>query len=458
MDHLTGFKKKMEAENLPGVVIDTFSHYYKQVVAGATGLISSKEIRPVTPGDIADYANLGMYTETGEQALEKTVMIVLNGGLGTSMGLTQAKTLLKVKEKKSFLQIILDQAAARNVKLAIMNSFNTHDDTVAAVNALNPAQQPLFFQQHKFPKILRNNFAPALWPANPELEWNPPGHGEIYTALHTSGLLKTLLEDGCCYALFVNADNLGATADPALLGYFAENNLPFMMEVAQRTPADMKGGHLALHAQGGMILREIAQCPEDELNCFQDISHYRFFNVNSLWVNLVALEDLIKTQNVIHLPIILNPKTLDPRDKNSPRVFQIETAMGAAISLFAGATAVKVGMERFRPVKKCSDLLAIRSDCFIFDEQGCLIPNPERKLGRIQIKLDDTYYGKIDSFENRFSQGIPSLIDCEALKIEGDVRFEKDVVIKGRVTIKNTNSLPAVIAASTVIGQDMILK
>lgn len=457
MTHLSAFMEKMRRAKLPPVVLETFAYYYDQVISGATGMISDHEIRPVPGTEIADAAALDRYTPAGRAVLGQAVQIVLNGGLGTSMGLTGPKSLLQVKDSKTFLQIIIEQAANANVGLAFMNSFNTDAQTRAAVRALAPQTPPRFFLQHKFPKILRDDFSPARWPEDPELEWNPPGHGEIYTALATSGLLADLLSEGLRYALIVNCDNLGATLDPALLGYFSSHGFPFMMEVAQRTPTDMKGGHLARHANGRLILREIAQCPETDLAAFQDIGYYRYFNVNSLWIDLQALFALVRDGRVIQLPMILNPKTLDPRNARSPAVYQVETAMGAAISLFEGATAVAVPDARFQPVKKCADLLARRSDCFIFNANGSLVPNPARRLGRIQVDLDPAFYTLIDDFEQRFAGGIPSLIACEALAIEGDVYFESGVVIRGRVRIHNPAPTPAVIPAASVIESDLTL-
>jgi len=446
---------KMRQAGLPEVVVDTFAYYYEQVVSGATGMIPESTIRPVDKSEIADAATLDSYISAGKDALEQTVQIVLNGGLGTSMGLTGPKNLVKVKDDKTFLQIIIERAAASGVHLVFMNSFATDAQTRAAINMLAPQTPPHSFLQHKFPKILLEDFQPARWPENPDLEWNPPGHGEIYTALSTSGLLSDLLDEGARYALIVNGDNLGATLDPALLGYFSFHRLPFMMEVAQRNPTDMKGGHLARNTNGRLILREIAQCPEENLAAFQDIKKYRYFNVNSLWINLQALNTLVRRNPVIRLPMILNPKTLDPRNVDSPPVFQVETAMGAAISLFDGATAVEVPPTRFQPVKKCADLLALRSDCFIFQADGSLMPNPARRLTRIQVNLDPAFYTKIDDFEKRFTHGVPSLIDCETLTVKGDVYFESDVVIKGKIFIHNTGPEAAVISAGTVIDKNL---
>ena len=454
--YLPSFILKMERENLHPVVIDTFVHYYKEIVSGATGLISDKDIQSVTSDHIEDADRIQKYAEAGRRASSSAVMIKLNGGLGTSMGLTRAKSLLKVKNEKTFLEIILKQAEKRHVKLALMNSFSTHKDTLDALSKIKPPDSPLLFLQNKFPKILQENLAPADWPKNPDLEWNPPGHGDIYSALYTSGTLKALLDQGIVYAFISNSDNLGATLDESLLGYFVENGLPFMMEVAPRTPSDVKGGHIARHKEGHHILRESAQCPEHELSAFRDIKRYGFFNTNNIWINLKVLHKLIQKSGVVKLPLIRNPKTLDPRNENSPKVFQIETAMGAAISLFKGAAVIKVPASRFLPVKKCNDLLSIRSDRFIFSTENNLIANQNTGTKTIQIDLDPKYYGKIDLFDERFSMGAPSLTNCESLIIKGDVRFENNVTINGRVVITNKRQTQAVIKEGTVVEKDLI--
>ena len=455
--HWPAFAAKMHQANLAPAVIEIFRNYYQMVVRGEGGLISNRDIEPVAAADVQSVDNLASYRTAGRQAMAHFVMIVLNGGLGTSMGLKTAKSLLIVKNNLSFLDIIVQQAQQSNTRLAIMNSFSTDADTRAALARINPSQAPLLFLQNKFPKILRQDFGPAAWSANPTLEWNPPGHGDVYTALYTSGTLQKLLDNGIRYALLCNSDNLGATADEGLLGYFATQNLPFVMEVAERTPADMKGGHLARHKDGRLILREIAQCPQNDLDAFKDIEQFRFFNTNNLWVNLEQLKALIIRGGVMRLPMILNPKTLDPRDEQSPPVYQVESAMGAAIALFEDAAAVKTRPSRFCPVKKCNDIMALRSDCFVLDTHRHMVQNPERNLGRIKIALDPRYYGHIDRFDQRFPEGVPSLIDCASLTIKGDVAFQGDVTITGNVTIQNNRASQAVVKANALIDRDLIL-
>ena len=295
------FAEKMANRGLSSIVIDTFKHYYRCLVRGETGLISKAEIDPVEEGEIADMERLTGLETAGREALKNTVVIKLNGGLGTSMGLSKAKSLLEVKEGLSFLDIIARQILTfrrwHGIKLPVvfMNSFATEADTLKALApytdlAVNGG--PLSFVQHQFPKVFQDGLTPATWPASPDVEWNPPGHGDIYTALVTSGMLTRLLDAGMLYAFISNSDNLGAFVDETILGYFAENNFSFMMEVADRTEADSKGGHLAHLKNSGFTLREIAQCPDDELDTFQDITVYKYFNTNNIWVNLVALKDL----------------------------------------------------------------------------------------------------------------------------------------------------------------------
>jgi UTP--glucose-1-phosphate uridylyltransferase len=458
---LPEFAAKMTEAGLKPLVVDTFGHCYRRLIAGETGLIRDADIRPIARDEIPHAAELSGYAQAGRDMLPQAVRIVLNGGLGTSMGLIGPKCLLTITRGLTFLEIILRQAQASPARLALMNSFNTHAATLAAVARLKPARPPLFFLQHKFPKILRDGLAPASWPANRELEWNPPGHGDVYAALFASGLLETLLDEGVRYAFICNSDNLGAGIDAALLGYFAEKRFPFMMEVAEKTPSDVKGGHLARHRSGRLLLREAAQCPKDEIAAFQDIRRYRFFNTNNIWVDLEALNELIGREHIVDLPMIVNPKTLDPRDDTSPPVYQIETAMGAAISLFEGAAAVNVPRARFLPVKTCNDLLAVRSDIFVYSDREGLRLNPAREAaGRneaVKIKLDSKYYGKFDLLEERFKAGAPSLKDCDGLAIKGDVRFERDVVIRGTVAITNNSGRPAVVKAGTVVDKDLVL-
>jgi len=245
--------------------------------------------------------------------------------------------------------------------------------------------------------------------------------------------------------------------DEAILGYLASHNFPFIIEVAEKTDADIKGGHLARLKMGGFILREIAQCPEEEIAEFQDINIYRYFNTNNIWVNLLFLKrQLEKTNNRLGLPMIINPKRIDPKDDSSPEVYQIETAIGSAISVFKKATAIRVPRARFSPIKKCQDLLGLWSDCYVMTQESRIIQNPKRKFGTIKIDLDDRYYKKVDQLKERFSHGIPSLIDCTSLSIKGNVYFDRGIVVKGDVNIISPSSRKVCVPQGMVISKDLI--
>ncbi len=433
------FREKMEKENLPEVVIKSFEFYYSQLLNGETGIIRESEIQPVE--DLPDLEKLDSEFESyGNKFLRNTVVIKLNGGLGTSMGLNKAKSLLEIKNGLTFLDIIAKQSINTNVPLILMNSFNTRNDSLELLEKYPELQNdlPRDFQQHKIPKILKDDFTPVSWEENPHLEWCPPGHGEVYLALVTSGILDELIEKNIRYAFISNSDNLGAYLDTKILGYFVKNNLPFLMEVADRTEADKKGGHLAILNNGRMVLRETAQCAENDIAEFQNVVKHKYFNTNNIWINLERLKEIMEEkQSILGLPMIRNEKNVDPRNPSSPKVYQLETAMGSAISVFEGAGAIRVPRTRFAPVKTTNDLLVIRSDAYVMTEDFRLIPNPQRKRSKLLVSLDDKFYKKVDDFENRFPNGVPSLIDCEYFEVKGDFKFGKNVTVKGEVSIVN---------------------
>ncbi len=443
------FAEKMRADGLPPVAIETFRHYYEQLRAGATGTLSEEEIAPLE--DVPRLDQIEHHREAGRRALERTVVVKLNGGLGTSMGMTQAKSLLVVKEGLSFLDVIARQVLhlrrehGCRLPLVLMNSFRTRDDSLAAL-ARHPelaSDVPADFLQHRVPRIRADDLTPVAWPSEPEHEWCPPGHGDIYTALLTSGMLETLLSKGYEFAFVSNADNLGAVVEPTILGWVAASALPFAMEVTARTEADRKGGHLARRRDGGLVLREVAQCPEAELERFQDIERYRYFNTNNLWLHLPSLQKLLdQREGVMGLPLIRNEKTVDPRDPASPKVVQLETAMGAAVGVIDGARALDVPRTRMAPVKTTGDLLGVRSDAFDLTPDFRVVLAPEREGRAIVVDLDSAYYKRIDDFEQRFSHGAPSLVHCRRLAVRGDVHFGRDVVCEGDVRVENPGPEP----------------
>merc|ERR1719353_1533095 len=322
------------------------------------------------------------------ELLKKTVVLKLNGGLGTGMGLDKAKSLLPVTGGLSFLDLIARQVTSMreefksDVAFMLMNSFSTSADTLEALSKYPTlgTGSDLEFVQNKAPKVTAADLSPSSWPADPDHEWCPPGHGDLYPAMLGSGTLDRLVDAGYQYMFVSNSDNLGATMDLKLLTYFAESKAPFMMECAQRTDADKKGGHLAKDAStGGLLLRESAQCPPEDEGEFQNVGKHKYFNTNNLWVDLLQLKAIFaENGGAIPLPVMKNGKTVDPRDKASTKVIQLETAMGAAISCFKGASAIMIPRSRFAPVKTTNDLFALRSDAYVLTKDFRIELDPSR--------------------------------------------------------------------------------
>src|SRR3954452_286367 len=444
-DGLKASVEKMEAEGIPEAAINTFRHYYEQLESGETGMLPEDSIEPVD--EVVEFGDLP--EEDGP--LDRAVVLKLNGGLGTGMGMTRAKSLIEAKDGLAFLDVIarqveaLRERAAAPVPLVLMNSFYTRDDSLAKL-AEHPELEspvPADFVQHKEPKLRVDDLTPVEWPGDPSQEWCPPGHGDLYTALLTSGMLDALLDGGYRWAFMSNSDNLAAVLEPRVLAWIAREEIPFVMEVTDRTEADRKGGHIAKRPEGGYLLRETAQTPEEDLDALQDISRHRYVNTNNLWADLQALKALLEERNgVLGLPLIVNKKTVDPGDKSTPEVFQLETAMGAAVGVFDAARPLRVPRSRFSPVKSTEDLLALRSDAYVLTEDASVALDPRREQRPPVIDLDDDHYKRLGDFEAHFPQGVPSLVECERLTVEGDVTFGPRRVARGTVTVEGPREIP----------------
>lgn len=449
------YEAKMKAEGLNEAAIAAFKYNLGVLLSGASTMIPESAIGPVESLPTLE----GLEVTPIPSLLEKTVILKLNGGLGTGMGLDKAKSLLKVTGDNTFLDLIAKQVnsmktefGTADLRFMIMNSFSTSQDTLAALSKYKQLGKgsDLEFVQNKAPKVAAKDYRPATHKADGSHEWCPPGHGDLYPAMLGSGTLDKLLEKGVKYMFVSNSDNLGATMDLKILTHFAKSKAPFMMEVATRTDADKKGGHLAKDAKtGGLLLRESAQCPDKDEKAFQDVTKYTYFNTNNLWVDLVALKGIFeKHGGSIPLPVMKNSKTVDPRDKTSQAVLQLETAMGAAISCFEGASAIVIPRERFAPVKTTNDLLALRSDAYTLTRDFRITLAPERKGVPPNITLDGRYKF-VDAMETLIPDGAPSLLYCSGLTIEGEVVLAKGVVFKGNVVVRNTSSKPMTLAAGT---------
>ncbi|WP_344327302.1 UTP--glucose-1-phosphate uridylyltransferase [Aeromicrobium halocynthiae] len=431
--------------------IEVFSDFHAQLEGGATGLVREADVEPLTDVDRA--GDLHVSEDEQRAAAAVTAVIKLNGGLGTSMGMDRAKSLLPVRGDLTFLDVIAGQVAHTRRELGVelpllfMHSFRTRDESLAALerHQLQVGGLPLDFVQNREPKLRADDLTPVSWPKDPSLEWCPPGHGDLYTALLASGALDALIDAGMRYATVSNSDNLGAAPDPAMMAWFAASGAPYAAEVCRRTPADVKGGHLVVRrSDGRLVLRESAQTAAEDVEAATDLHRHPYFHTNNLWFDLRRLrEALSERDGVLGLPLIRNEKTVDPADPDSTPVIQIESAMGAAVEVFDGATAIEVDRSRFLPVKTTDDLLVLRSDVFDLGPDHRLRARTEPPL----VRLDPRHYKRIDAFEARLAN-VPSLVGATSLRVEGDWRFGPDVVVTGDVRLDDDGTVREVPAGA----------
>ncbi|TGD90636.1 UTP--glucose-1-phosphate uridylyltransferase [Mycolicibacterium sp. CH28] len=438
--NLSAAQHKMRDAGVPEQAIRVFSSFYRQLEEGSCGLIPESDITPLE--NITHVDHLDFDAESLRAAASATVVIKLNGGLGTTMGMDKAKSLLPVKDGLSFLDLIAHQIRHVRTELDVglpvlfMDSFRTHRDTLDALSAypdLRVDGLPLGFVQNREPKLTIDDLAPVTWPADPELEWCPPGHADLFTAIDTSGVLDVLIDLGYRYASVSNADNLGAYPDPAMMAWFAASGASCAAEVCRRTAADVKGGHFVIRrADGRLVLRESAQIDPDDYSVASDRSVHRYLNTNNMWFDLRALRSALdRNAGVLDLPLIRNEKNVDPSDPQSPRIIQIESAVGAAISVFDTSTAIEVERERFMPVKTTNDLALIRSDVYEL--------RPDHRLRAVcdmlpSVDLDPQFFGLIGDFEARMATAL-SLCGATSLSIRGDWRIGENVTVRGNVVL-----------------------
>ena len=440
----------------PEEAVRAFARNYERVDAGESAYLRSDDLESV-----GDVATLQQASEVDPgRALERVITIKLNGGLATTMGLREPKSLVEAREGHTFLDVIIGQILALRERygirlpLVLMNSEATRAETHAALARYPDLDVgvPLEFMQSMVPKLETETLAPVSWPREPALEWAPPGHGDIYGALRRSGLLARLLADGYRHAMISNSDNLGALVEPRIPNYMAEHDVPFLMEVVEGTEADRKGGHLARRrSDGQIVLRESAQTAPDDEESFRDYRRWRYYNTNNLWVDLRELDaQLARTDGVLELSLIVNRKTVDPRDPSSTPVLQLENAMGSAIQSFEKARLLCVPRTRFLPVKTTNDLLVLRSDVYAVNDGIIVEPVPER-VGRLPfVDLDTDYYKVLEEFDKRFPNGAPSLVEAERLVVRGDVTFGSGVVVRGDAELEADE--PLRIDDGTVLG------
>jgi len=420
---------------------DGFKRLFAKFINETGPSVDWDKIEKLPLGSIRPYADLEVNSDPAaiKAMLDQLVVIKLNGGLGTSMGCSGPKSVIPVRSDLTFLDLTVQQIEMLNKKygasvpLVLMNSFNTDEDTMKIIRKYSGFKVEIrTFNQSRYPRINKESLMPVAKSCNDsgvDLEaWYPPGHGDFYQSFSNSGLLDELVASGKKYCFISNIDNLGATVDLNILNSMFTSNNEFVMEVTDKTRADVKGGTL-MQYEGKLRLLEVAQVPKEHVEDFKSVKKFNVFNTNNLWVNMPAIQRIIQ-ENTLEMEIIVNPKALD----GGVNVYQLETAVGAAMKCFDNAIGINVPRARFLPVKKSSDLLLVMSNLYSLD-QGALIMSPKRMFPSTPlVKLGDNHFKKVSAFLSRFGS-IPDILELDHLTVSGDVTFGRGVSLRGTVII-----------------------
>ncbi|KAF9049862.1 UTP-glucose-1-phosphate uridylyltransferase [Panaeolus papilionaceus] len=339
-------------------------------------LVDWSKVHPPADQQIIAHSSL---PQAHNVPMNKLVVLKVNGGLGTSMGLNGAKSALEVRQELTFLDLLSSK---------LSNLTRTEDDTLKILQRYKTRPVKITtINQSRHPRLLKETLLPyAKSMHDGKAAWNPSGHGDLYDALHRSGTLRRLLSEGKEFLFVSNSDNLGAIVDERILAYMAETQSEFIMEVTNKTKSDLTGG------------------------------------------TLIALERIMD-QKSMSLDIIARTKDLD----DGCSIIQLETAAGSAIKHFKKACGINVSRGRFLPVKNCADLLLVRSSLFEI-ERGSLIMNSKRMFGSIPIIKLDSHFQTINQFQKRFKQ-IPDILELDHLTVSGDVCFGRNVILRGTMII-----------------------
>jgi UTP--glucose-1-phosphate uridylyltransferase len=431
---LSNFKIALEPFGLSDEAQSGFLDLFTRFKQSRVKSIEWNAIKSPDPSRLISYEVLATPDDKQSvDALSRLAICKLNGGLGTSMGCAGPKSSIPVKDGKSFLDLILLQlehigkAGNVNIPLLLMNSFHTHQETLRLLEDRKTSFDIECFQQNRFLRIDKDTDQPLDPDLLGEDAWYPPGHGDIYSCLKNQGLMDRLLSKGREILFVSNADNLGAVADSKIAHYMLSNDIPYIMEMTPKTPADIKGGTLYEDSEDQLHLLELAQVPPEHVDEFCSTRKFSVFNTNNIWINLRHLKKRME-QGPMDLNLIINMKQVVGRP-----VIQLETAIGSGLECFDEAKGLVVGRDRFLPVKNTSDLMLLQSSLFVF-ENGLMILNPTCGRKTLPIVVWKEPFTQLEEFQKRIPV-IPEMQELESLEMKGDVTFEGEVTLKGHVTL-----------------------
>ncbi|KAH9724767.1 UTP--glucose-1-phosphate uridylyltransferase [Citrus sinensis] len=345
--------------------------------------IDSKDEILVVPYD--SLASISEDIAETKMLLDKLVVVKFNGALGTNMGFSGPKSAIEVKNNLTPLDLMVDQVESLNSKygcnvpLLLMDTAETHDRVQKVLEKYSNSKvdiHSLSLSQQPHEKSFEGHSRKdKLYPSS--------DHSVVFLSLMKSGTLDLLLVQGKEYALVVDSDNVAAVADPKIFNHLIQNQIEYCMEVAPVPSIDLRNSLINLRP-GKFQLVDITQNPTKQ-------------------------------------------------EVNDDQIISRGTAADSAIQFFDHTIGINVAQSRYLPVNSTSDLLLLQSDLYTADE-GILVQNPARdNPANPSIELGPEFE-KVNDFQSRF-KSIPSIINLDSLKVEGDVWFGAGITLKGKVSI-----------------------
>ena len=177
-DYVAAVLAKAEAGGAHAAELAALRRRLRQLGEQQAGFLPGKVLEPV-----ADLPRLDELPEPppgqARKLLDRLVIVKLDGGLGTSMGLAGPKSLLEVKPGASFLAVLATQVLAlrerhgARLPLVLMNSAATRGPSLDALrryDGLRVPGVPLDFLQGREPKIRADDLQPAR--GRPTRSWS----------------------------------------------------------------------------------------------------------------------------------------------------------------------------------------------------------------------------------------------------------------------------------------------
>ena len=353
--------------------MDNFKILYEKFINLNNRYLDWNNLKLIDDSTIKYYKDLVVPDNDSINELKKQICIIkLNGGLGTTMGCIAPKSLLEVKNGYNFLDIIIQQREKQNydnIPFYLMNSFYTHNSTQEYIKNKYPNININCFEQSCYPRILKSTQEPLYNSTNID-HYYPPGHGDILESLKNNKIIDALLDKKIEYIFVSNVDNLGANVNLSIINDLIKNKIDFAIELTKKTNDDVKGGTLIKY-NGKFKMFEVAECHPDKLNEFTSINKFKYFNTNNIYIRVSAIKELLSTDYLKYVDLIVNPKKL----KDGRECIQLEYAIGSLVKFFNNVQCYLVDRERFIPVKTNNDLHAIRSDKYKLDDEWNLQVN-----------------------------------------------------------------------------------